>query len=146
MSVEKGETPSVSKSDIDWLNDRIGYLKEDLSKANTKIKLLVRILVDKKIIGGELAKTFEESAKNPKIEWYEAKLWIQGAIKRKGALRSALGVKEGETIPVSVLNSIVSTETGKTISYKGKSITVTTHLKRQALLALKLKKMPKRGK
>ena len=29
--------------------------------------------------------------------------WIQGAIKKPGALRKAMGVKEGETIPVSEL-------------------------------------------
>jgi len=148
MSVdEKAEVPSVSKSDLDWLGKRIDYTNEDIRAIKSKIRLLVRLLVDKKIIGEELAKTFEESkAVNPKlIEWYEGK-WIAGAIKHKGALRVALGVKEGETIPVSVLNSIVNTETGKTISYKGKKITVTTHLKRQALLALKLGKMSKSGK
>ena len=29
--------------------------------------------------------------------------WIQGAIKKPGALRSALGVKEGQTIPAKKL-------------------------------------------
>ena len=32
-----------------------------------------------------------------------AEKWIQGAIKKPGALRESLGVKEGETIPVSEL-------------------------------------------
>jgi hypothetical protein len=31
------------------------------------------------------------------------KNWIQGAIKKPGALRSALGVKEGKTIPAKKL-------------------------------------------
>ncbi len=32
-----------------------------------------------------------------------AEKWIQSAIKKKGALRSALGVKEGKTIPAKKL-------------------------------------------
>lgn len=32
-----------------------------------------------------------------------AEKWIQGAIKKPGALRSALGVKKGETIPTKAL-------------------------------------------
>jgi hypothetical protein len=36
-------------------------------------------------------------------EFLVAENWIQGAIKKPGALREALGVKEGETIPVSEL-------------------------------------------
>jgi len=78
------------------------------------------------------------------VEFEEAKkLWIAGAIKKKGALRAQLGIKEGETIPKSILQQIVKTETGKKVSFKGKSITVTTQLKRRALLALRLGKMKK---
>lgn len=33
------------------------------------------------------------------------KKWIQGAIKKPGALRASLGVKEGQTIPASKLNA-----------------------------------------
>jgi len=33
--------------------------------------------------------------------------WIQGAIKRPGALRKALGVKEGQKIPISKLNKAI---------------------------------------
>lgn len=129
--------PVVSWSDYRYLQDQI-YAQKKM------IRLLVRILVDKKIIGEELAKTFEESKVevNPAIlEWFEAKLWIKGAIKHKGALRAQLGIKEDETIPKSLLQQIVKTETGKTVSFRGKSITVTTQLKRRALLALRLGKM-----
>jgi len=77
------------------------------------------------------------------IEWYEA-YWISGAIKHKGALRTQLGIKEDEVIPKSVLQQIIDTETGKTISFRGKKITVTTQLKRRAILAMRLGKMPKR--
>ena len=34
-----------------------------------------------------------------------AKDWIQGAIKKPGALRQQLGVKEGEKIPAKKLNA-----------------------------------------
>lgn len=61
MSEKSANVPVVTKSDIDWLNDRIDRVYESISKVNTKIKLLVRILVDKKTIGPELAKTFEEA-------------------------------------------------------------------------------------
>ena len=90
---------------------------------------------------------------NETVEWYLKKYgmldeayWIQKAIKHKGALRKQLGVKEGEVIPVSLLQKIINTETGKTIKYKGKTIRVTTQLKRRALLALRLRRMPKRGR
>lgn len=33
------------------------------------------------------------------------KKWIQGAIKKKGSLRKALGVKKGQKIPPSKLNA-----------------------------------------
>ena len=33
-----------------------------------------------------------------------AKKWIQGAIKKPGALRKSLGVKAGQTIPAKTLN------------------------------------------
>ncbi len=41
------------------------------------------------------------------------KNWIQKAIKKPGALRRTLGVKEGETIPVSVLKAAAK-KSGKT--------------------------------
>ena len=71
------------------------------------------------------------------------KYWIKGAIKRKGALRATLGIKEGETIPTSILNRIAKAEIGTKISFHGKTLTVTAKLKRRALLALKLGKMKK---
>ena len=41
------------------------------------------------------------------------KNWIQKAIKKPGALRKTLGVKEGETIPVSKLKAAAK-KSGKT--------------------------------
>lgn len=83
---------------------------------------------------------------NCPIEETARKLWIQKAISKKGALRKQLGIKKGEKVPISILRRIVDTETGKTVSFRGKTIRVTIQLKRRALLALRLIKMPKRGK
>jgi len=71
------------------------------------------------------------------------KYWIKGAIQKKGALRATLGIKEGETIPRSILQRIAKAEIGTKISFRGKTLTVTTKLKRRALLALKLGKIKK---
>ena len=107
--------------------------------------------------GKSISETFEDEEKvDEMIDWLfrekgitkevEEAFWIQKAIKHRGALRKQLGLKEDEEIPVSILNSIVKTETGKTVSFRGKSIEVTTQLKRRAILALRLRKMPKRTK
>lgn len=37
-----------------------------------------------------------------------AEKWIQGAIKKPGALREKMGVKEGETIPKKEINAKIS--------------------------------------
>jgi len=150
--------PAVSKSDIDYLHRRIDDQNDRIDELTDKIKLLARILVDKNIVGEEIAKSVEESEGPDNLDlmaWLieetfgveEAKkFWIAGAIKHKGALRASLGIKEDEVIPKSVLQQIINTETGKTITFRGKTITVTTQLKRRALLAVRLGKMPKRGK
>ena len=57
--------------------------------------------------------------------------WIQGAIKHPGALRSALGVKEGKNIPAKKL--------AKAAKKGGK-------LGKRARLAITLKKLAKRKK
>lgn len=143
MSVDKEETPKyASKWEIESLERRLTDARNERDKIKKSIKTIVAVLVDKKIIGEAVAKAFMES----KEEIEEAKkLWIKGAIKRKGALRGTLGIKEGETIPVSILNKIKNAETGTKVSFRGKSITVTSRLKRQAILALRLRAMPKRG-
>jgi len=157
VSDEKSEAPVVTQSDIDYIQRRLESAYEDRQKIKKVIRTIVAILVDKKLIGEAVAKTFMEAKMKGKeltgkekiVEWYfqEAKkLWIAGAIKRKGALRAQLGIKEGETIPKSLLQRIVNAETGTTISYGGKTIKVTTQLKRRALLAIRLGKMPKRKK
>jgi len=148
MSVEKETEPEyASKYQISYLERRIDYATEERQKQKKMINTILAILVDKKLIGENTAKAFMESKEvNPKVvEYYEAKkkLWIQQAIKKKGALRSALGVKEDEKIPKSVLTQIANAEVGTKISYKGKSITVTGLLKKRASLALTLGKTKK---
>ena len=41
----------------------------------------------------------------PKAKAKKNKRWIQGAIKKPGALRKSLGVKKGQKIPASKLNA-----------------------------------------
>jgi len=65
MSEERKE-PQVSYSDL-------GRLRERFWGIDKKMRLLVRILVDKKIIGTEIAKFFEETSTKEILEWYEGK-------------------------------------------------------------------------
>jgi len=103
------------------------------------------------LTGKKVEETAEQKRIKKIMKWFEeeimeANLWIQKAIKKKGALRKQLGIKEGEVIPVDILRKIVNAETGSTISFRGKKIKVTTLLKRRAILALRLRAMPKRGR
>ena len=69
MSDEKEKVPNY----MTWEEYRrdIQYLKEDVRSLRKKIRLLVRILVDKKIVGAELAKSVEETAKKDEIlKWF----------------------------------------------------------------------------
>ncbi len=52
------------------LRDETRYINNRVDDLRKKIKLLVRILVDKKIIGSELAKTFEETVPSDILKWY----------------------------------------------------------------------------
>jgi len=152
MSIEKDEEPAyATQRDYEYLEKRLSDAWKDRQAIRKMIRVILAILIDKKIIGEETAKAFMESKEelSPEriaklLKWGEAKkFWIKGAIGKKGALRSQLGIKEGETIPKSLLQRIVKAETGTKISFRGKSITVTTQLKRRALLAIKLGKMKK---
>jgi len=97
--------------------------------------------------GKYVSETAYEDRMKPILKWYfEEAFWIKKMKMKKGALRGQLGIKEGEKIPVSVLNAIKNAETGKVITFKGKKIRVTTQLKRRAIMALRLRKMPKRGR
>lgn len=68
------------------------------------------------------------------------KNWIPKNLK-KGALRKQLGIKKGEKIPVSALNKILSAKTGEKVNVNGKTVTVTSLLKKRANLAKTFKKM-----
>jgi len=66
MSMEQ-EEPKVTYDDLNRIDTRIRSIDK-------KIRLLVRMLVDKKIIGPELAKSFEETEVTDIkkiLEWYE---------------------------------------------------------------------------
>lgn len=74
-----------------------------------------------------------------------AERFIQKAIKRPGALRRKLGMKEGDRIPAALMEKIMAAETGEKVKIGGgKSLTVTTQTKRQAALARTLKKIRSR--
>jgi hypothetical protein len=105
--------------------------------------------------GKSVSETFEEEEKvDEMIDWLfrergitkdvEEAFWIQKAIKHRGALREQLGYKEDEKIPTGVLEKIAKAETGSKITVNGKTIEVTTQLRRRAILALRLSKMPRR--
>lgn len=68
MPEKEAESPpcvpvDVYKADYEYLSKRI-------RTQDKKIRLLVRILVDKKIIGPEVAKSFEETSSKDILEWY----------------------------------------------------------------------------
>lgn len=131
---------------------------------SVRAKILACLKRRAKKFGVEVSESYrwnDDGSVNPKykkrvnetVSWFLNKhqlndeaFWIQKAIQHKGALRKQLGIKEGEIIPESLLRKIINTETGKTINYKGKTIRVTTQLKRRAILALRLRHMPKRGR
>lgn len=81
MSVRKEEeTPNY----ITWDEHRrsMRYLEEDVRNLRKKMRLLVRILVDKKVVGEEVAKSIEESLKgrsDPVLDWF-----LKGLAKSKG--------------------------------------------------------------
>lgn len=134
--------------DDSYLRRRLDDAYKDREKLRKMIRVILAIMIDKKLIGEETAKAFMESKETKEIspeqldkliKWAEAKKWIQKAGIKKGALRSQLGIKEGETIPKSLLRRIVKAEIGTKI----KGITVTAQLKKRASLALSLGKMKK---
>ena len=73
---EKTATPTVGQYDIQYLQRQIDSLYKSDQDIKKLIKLLVRILVDKKIIGEELAKTFEESKKPAKEDLAKLIDWL----------------------------------------------------------------------
>jgi len=131
-------------SQFTWLTG-----KKSVSEALKELKKdeddKLQMLYDKYDICSECETPVEETNKDV-LQWFEEALWIAQAIKHKGALRKRLGIKEGEKIPISILTAIKNAEIGTTVSFRGKSIKVDTTLKRQAILALRLRKMPRRTK
>lgn len=58
---EKAAVQSVSKSDIDYINSRIDRINERIDKLNKKVALVLAVMIDKGMIGENLAKKIEES-------------------------------------------------------------------------------------
>jgi len=73
------------------------------------------------------------------------KLWMQSAVKQKGALRRQLGIKPGQKIPSSVLQKLATAEIGTKTKADG-TVTVTRQLKKRAVLAKTFKKYGGRRK
>lgn len=83
MSEVEKQTVAEWKADYNWLAKRLDRMETEMSERivdlKKKVKLLVRILVDKKIVGEEIAKSIEEStpedeklAEDKLIEWFLA--------------------------------------------------------------------------
>jgi len=70
MISEKAECSCTHTCEVSW--EAYQRQSKRIEDTNKKIRLLVRILVDKKLIGPELAKTFEETASSSKdiLAWY----------------------------------------------------------------------------
>jgi len=79
MSENKSETTptGVTRADLDnevrWLSQRMERQYTEIENLRKTIKLLARILADKKVLSPELMKTFEETVPDTSkdlIEWY----------------------------------------------------------------------------
>jgi len=71
--------------------------------------------------------------------------WIQKIKLKKGILHKQLGIPKDKKIPLTLLNKIISSDTGKNIKNSSKTgkknIKVTSALKKKANLARNLKKL-----
>lgn len=78
MSVKEAEAPkTATKNDIEYLERRIERINEDIRTLTKKLRVMVGILVDKKIIGEAAGKAiFGESLEVDSeafIEWLKEK-------------------------------------------------------------------------
>jgi len=65
MSVEKATVPTLTRSDIRYLERRIERL-------NRKIRFLIATLIDKKVIGEDFGKTLvSETEESELIKWFK---------------------------------------------------------------------------
>ena len=72
-------TPDYAR-EIKYINDRLTRIDNRISNEKKMFRLLVRILVDKKVIGDELAKTFEETQSSKELlDWFLDKNELTGA-------------------------------------------------------------------
>lgn len=69
MSVEKAEEHVCAcKSDIEWLGRRIDSINEDYRRLRKVLRIVIAILVDKKLVGENVAKTFTESKEKVDVD------------------------------------------------------------------------------
>jgi len=65
METKEDEVKMATQNDVQYLSRRVDRIEttmfERLSAISKRIRLLVRILVDKKVVGPELAKSVEET-------------------------------------------------------------------------------------
>ena len=72
MSVEEKKEESARicdcESEVRWLNRRLDSVNEDYRRLRKMVRIVVAILVDKKFIGENVAKTFMESKETADID------------------------------------------------------------------------------
>lgn len=59
---------------------------------------------------------------------------------KKGTLHKALGYAQGKDIPNGIIDKIVATDIGNKVTAKGKSVKVTSGIKRKAVFAKNARK------
>ena len=105
----------------------IQLYRQQIQDLNEQIQELVEAIE----IYEEIANFIEPLNENELLAEEEKKKWIQGAIKKEGALRKALKTKEGKNIPQGKLEAAAK-KPGK--------------MGARARLAMKLKEMSKKKK
>lgn len=68
MIEEKKAEPNY----ITWeeLRNETRYLREDIRSLKKQLKIVMGVLVDKKLIGEQLAKAFSETCSKEVLEWF----------------------------------------------------------------------------
>ena len=84
MVTKMEETTKVQpdySNEINWINGRIDGLYEELRTDRKRVRMLVALLIDKKIIGEELAKQIQETFKSE--DKTEILNWFKNSIKKE---------------------------------------------------------------
>ena len=75
---EKTEAP-LTQGDYRYLNSRMDSLQKEIDDIRKRLRLLVRILVDKKIVGEETARSVQETKASDSevIDWWLKELEVK---------------------------------------------------------------------